>query len=195
MFKLLCGISCFYLLWAITTQLTSLKYLTGWTVCFELLYFISEFHHNRKLATFFQNLIWAPSIFLLIYWPLSLILKWKKDNYSIFSDLSVHFVNVILVILAVKSKPKLKKKLLFVPFAFALSYLTFAIIYTHCGNEIYPSNFFDTNKKILIDFIIVSLACPGIHYMGIYLFTPKIPISILSIPLMEHDNVIDPFET
>ena len=167
MFKVFCGISAFFILWVITIGCSSLKYLTTWTLLVQFFYFLSEFHHNKHLSIWFQNLVWTPSLFLLVYWPISYHYNWYVNNYNLFHDIFMHAVNVLLIVIAVYMSPKLEYKYMFIPLIFGLSYLTFAVLYTNNVDKIYPTDFFGVNINIVIDIAVVLVAVPLIHSAGV----------------------------
>ena len=169
MFKYFTGCSVIYILWLLTTQVTSLRYLTTWTIIVQGLYFISEFHWNNKVPNTMQNMAWSLSIFLIVYWPIKYFFKWAVIPNDLLHDLSIHGINILLVIIACFWKPRLEYKYIWIPMLFGIVYLIFAVIYTIYNGSIYPTNFFVLDWRIWYDLAAVFIGTPIIHTMGVYL--------------------------
>lgn len=189
MFRVYCFLCVLYLLWILTTKISSLKFLTTWTIISQCVYFISEFHWNMKIPRIFQNLTWTPSVFITVYWPLAYILKWKSVHSSITDDLLIHGVNIFMVIVACIWKPKLEYKLVWIPFVFSSAYVIFAVVFTHFGNKIYPTNFFDDNFKILLDAGVVFVIGPIVHTFGVCVTKRTDRTKDLYLPLVENGSI------
>lgn len=169
MFKYFTGCSVIYILWLLTTQLSSLKYLTTWTIIVQGLYFISEFHWNNKVPNIMQNMAWSPSIFLIVYWPIKYFFKWATIESDLLHDLAIHGFNILLVVIACFWKPRLEYKYIWIPMLFGIVYLMFAVIYTMYNGSIYPTNFFVLDWRIWYDLAAVFIGTPIIHSMGVYM--------------------------
>ena len=108
--KIFCGLSLIYILYLLTVQVGSFKYLTTWTIIVQGLYLASEFHWNPKIPRIFQNLAWTPNIFLASYWPIRIHWKWAAVDADLLPDLMEHCFNIILVLIVALWHPRLKKE-------------------------------------------------------------------------------------
>ena len=169
LFSIYTSLSAIYILWILTTRISSLKFLTAWIIIVQGIYFLSEFHWNKRVPQFMQNLAWTLSIFLLSYWPIKYYFKWPTIESELFHDLTIHGFNILLVVIACLWKPKLEHKYIWVPIVFGIIYLTFAIIYTKANGSIYPTNFFVIDYRMWYDLLAVFVGTPLIHTLGVYL--------------------------
>lgn len=171
--KIFCGLSLIYILYLLTVQVGSFKYLTTWTIIVQGLYLASEFHWNPKIPRIFQNLAWTPNIFLASYWPIRLYWKWATVPSDLLPDLMEHCFNIILVLIVAIWHPRLKKEYWPLPFGFAVCYLTFAMIWTHFYGTIYPTNFFVMDYRFGYDIACVVIVIPSIHFGSVWMFKQR----------------------
>lgn len=156
-----------YILFILTVECSALRYLTTWTIITQGLYFLSEFHWNPNMSRLTQNLTFTPSVFLLVYWVLKLHYGWCcNDMKYLLHDLSIHGLNILLVIIAVYIHPKLEYKFVWLPVIMGTAYVAFAVVYTSQHGSIYPTNFFTTDIMILYDMVAVLVIGPAIHFTG-----------------------------
>lgn len=175
LFRIYVTIALVYILYLLTVHISDLKYLTTWTIVSQALYFASEHHWNIKIPNFFQNLTFTLSIFLIVYWPLKYYFQWDTPTTQSYwiHDLMIHGINILLVVGAVITKPRLEYRLAYIPMLAGALYLIFAIIYTAHGHTIYPTNFFKTDYRLIYDAIAVLVGAPAIHCTGVWLTKQK----------------------
>ena len=171
MFKQFCAYAAFFLLWLLTTQAAYFKYFTTWTLYTQFFYFVSEFHHGKQVPTYFQNITFAPSVFLFVYWPLQYFLKW---NFSLLVAILIHGINILLVLVATRWSFKLEMRFVWYQYAFALSYLMFATAYTALGHTIYQTDFFHSDLATVYNILVILVVCPCIQFAGVTLLKPTI---------------------
>lgn len=183
LFRIYVTFALIYILYLLTVHISDLKYLTTWTIVSQALYFASEHHWNIKIPNFFQNLTFTLSIFLIVYWPLKYYFQWDTPTTQSYwiHDLMIHGINILLVVGAVITKPRLEYRLAYIPMLAGALYLIFAIIYTAHGHSIYPTNFFTTDYRLIYDALAVLVGAPALHCMGVWLTKQKNRLDAYSI--------------
>lgn len=183
LFRIYVTFALIYILYLLTVHISDLKYLTTWTIVSQALYFASEHHWNIKIPNFFQNLTFTLSIFLIVYWPLKYYFQWDTPTTQSYwiHDLMIHGINILLVVGAVITKPRLEYRLAYIPMLAGALYLIFAIIYTAHGHSIYPTNFFKTDYRLIYDALAVLVGAPALHCTGVWLTKQKNRLDAYSI--------------
>ena len=183
LFRIYVTFALIYILYLLTVHISDLKYLTTWTIVSQALYFASEHHWNIKIPNFFQNLTFTLSIFLIVYWPLKYYFQWDTPTAQSYwiHDLMIHGINILLVVGAVITKPRLEYRLAYIPMLAGALYLIFAIIYTAHGHSIYPTNFFKTDYRLIYDALAVLVGAPVLHCTGVWLTKQKDRLDAYSI--------------
>ena len=183
LFRIYVTFALIYILYLLTVHISDLKYLTTWTIVSQALYFASEHHWNIKIPNFFQNLTFTLSIFLIVYWPLKYYFQWDTPTTQSYwiHDLMIHGINILLVVGAVITKPRLEYRLAYIPMLAGALYLIFAIIYTAHGHSIYPTNFFKTDYRLIYDALAVLVGAPALHCTGVWLTKHKDRLDAYSI--------------
>lgn len=127
-------------LWGLLSDPTSILTFSCWMFILQGLYFLSVFFVSDYIKKIILNMIFAPSVFVLVYWFFPPVIPW-------YLDIAVHGVNILFLFYMVYKYPVIgtfdNALDIVLPIILPVVYFIFAIIYTYTTMSlIYPYNFF-----------------------------------------------------